>query len=386
MTERPELHLCIATGQNLANLIPALQCSAREVWILQTPSMRASAARLASALKARGLATTRIDFDDNDVTALHSQAEAIAGRLGRRLVAINLTGGTKLMTLALTETLELALATGEGSLPPHLVYTDTVHARLDWLRPAAGSEPMQDILRINDVLLAQGYRRQDGTGGAEDAHWLRTAEERRAVSAFIGQHSRALGRFFGTLNGLARRALDPQGRLREPAQQFEFAPGGKAAELLRIARDAGLVSWNSDTSLNFLSSDSASYLGGGWVEEYVGLKISGARPSEWAPRLRIRNVDTGSTNELDAVVVHRNRALVVECKAARVDGGSTSEWIYKASQLARSVGGALAKALLVSAREFGDADRQRANEYGVDVLCAGDLAELSDYLRRWMAP
>ena len=147
-----------------------------------------------------------------------------------------------------------------------------------------------------------------------------------------------------------------------------------------------MVSWNSDTSLNFLSSDSASYLGGGWVEEYVGLKISGARPSEWAPRLRIRNVDTGSTNELDAVVVHRNRALVVECKAARVDGGSTSEWIYKASQLARSVGGALAKALLVSAREFGDADRQRANEYGVDVLCAGDLAELSDYLRRWMAP
>ncbi|MCX7212140.1 MAG: DUF1887 family CARF protein [Burkholderiales bacterium] len=383
--ERPELHLCIATGQNLANLIPALQCAAREVWILQTPAMHTSAAHLASALKARGVETTRINFADEQVTALHAQAEAVAERLGRRLVAINITGGTKLMTLALTETLELALATGEGSLPPHLVYTDTVRGRLDWLRPAARSEPMQDILRINDVLLAQGYRRQDGTGGAEDAHWLRAAGERRAVTAFMGQHSRTLGRFFGTLNGLAHRALDAAGRLRESAQHFEFAPGGKAAELLRIARDAGLVAWNGDTSLSFLSSDSASYLGGGWVEEYAGLKISGARPSEWAPRLRVKNIDTGSMNELDAVVVHRNRVLVVECKAARVDGGSTSEWIYKASQLARSVGGVLAKALLVSAREFGDADRQRATEYGVDVLCAGDLAGLSDYLRRWMA-
>lgn len=29
--------LCIATGQNLANLIPALQLRPAEVWILATP-------------------------------------------------------------------------------------------------------------------------------------------------------------------------------------------------------------------------------------------------------------------------------------------------------------------------------------------------------------
>jgi hypothetical protein len=33
----PTLHLCIANGQNLANLIPALQCGAQDVRILQAP-------------------------------------------------------------------------------------------------------------------------------------------------------------------------------------------------------------------------------------------------------------------------------------------------------------------------------------------------------------
>ena len=77
-TTPPELHLCIATGQNLANLIPALQCGAREVWILQTPEMHARAGFLASALKARDIAVKRIDFADDDVSTLHTQVSDCA--------------------------------------------------------------------------------------------------------------------------------------------------------------------------------------------------------------------------------------------------------------------------------------------------------------------
>ena len=137
----PELHLCIATGQNLANLIPALQCKAREVWILQTPEMRARAGFLADALKARDIAVQRIDFADDDVTTLHAQAAGIAERLDGRAVTINLTGGTKLMTLALTDTLAEHLATGDAAAQPHMVYTDTKHHRLDWLGPRRAAKP-----------------------------------------------------------------------------------------------------------------------------------------------------------------------------------------------------------------------------------------------------
>ncbi len=383
MPTTPSLHLMIATGQNLANLIPAVQCNAARAWILQTPAMRASAGHLAAALKARGVQVQRIDFDDGDVGTLHAQAEAIALQLDGRPVTINFTGGTKPMTLALTQTLAPHLATGGDATQPHLVYCDTAHQRLDWLAPAARSEPMADVLRIDDVLLAQGYRRQGGSGGAEAAERQRAAQEREAMTRWIGEHIAPLARFFGAMNALAGAALGNGGRF-APEQQLNYPPGGAAVEWLRECHAHGLAHWDGDVQVVFGSAEAARYLGGGWVEDYAALKIAGARAHDHAVSLRVQHVDSDSTNEIDACVVHRNRVLVVECKAAH-PGGSDADWIYKLSQLARAIGGALATPLLLSARALPEAHKQRAREYGVDVLDGADLATLPARLRSWMA-
>jgi hypothetical protein len=236
---RPDLHLCIATGQNLANLIPTIQLAAREVWILQTPAMRASASHLYDALKARGIEVKRIDFADDDVARLHTQCERLAEALDGRPVVVNITGGTKQMTLALTDTLAPHLDTGGAPTALHFVYTDTARQRLDWLRPVATSEPMQDVLRLDDILLAQGYRQQEGSGGAEWARWQRAAEGRVRLTRFLGDNAAKLSRFFGTLNWLAQSALnEPTGPWRA-AQSLDFSPGAQAAAALRLARSRG---------------------------------------------------------------------------------------------------------------------------------------------------
>lgn len=387
--DTPALHLVIATDQNLANLIPALQCKAHEVWVLQTPEMKrkGAAAHLADALKARGVRVERIDFADDDVSTLHAQAEAVARRVGGRAVAINLTGGTKLMTLALVQTLLADLQTEPGAQAPHLVYCDTRHRRLDWLAPSARSEPMQTVLRIDDILLAQGYRRQAGSGGAEAAEWQRQAQDRQTLTRFMGDEARSLGRFYGALNALARNALGEGGKgcAWRPEQLLPFSPGGRPAELLRRARDQGLLHWPDEADMVvFQDTDAARYLGGGWVEELAGMKISGCRPDDWAPRARIQHVDSRATNELDALVVHRNRLLLVECKAARPDGGAMADYIYKAGQLARQVGGTFAHALILSAREPKPEHLQRASEYGVTVLAGAELSQFPAWLREWM--
>lgn len=385
--DTPTLHLVIATDQNLANLIPAFQCKAHEVWVLQTPEMKrkGAAAHLADALKARGVRVERIDFADDDVSTLHAQAEAVARRVGGRAVTINLTGGTKLMTLALVQTLLADLQTEPGAEAPHLVYCDTRHRRLDWLAPQARSEAMQPVLKIDDVLLAQGYRGQGGSGGAGAAEWQRRAGDRSKLTRWLGDRSQDIGRFFGQLNAATQRA-QPQGADGPlvPEQSLDRAPHGAAAELLRQSAGAGLLSWDQGTGIVFLSRDAADYLGGGWVEEYAAGKLAGARANGgWMPRLRIEHVDTHTTNELDGVLVHDNRLLLVECKAAR-SGDRTSDWIYKLAQLARQVGGQLARPLLLSARTMGDADHDRAREYGVDVLDGSELRRLPEYLRAWM--
>jgi hypothetical protein len=386
--DTPGLHLAIATGQNLANLIPALQCGAKEVWVLQTPQMQrnGAAAHLADALKARGVSVRRIDFRDDDVTTLHAQAQSIAQQIGGRAVTINLTGGTKLMTLALVQTLAPDLETAPGACAPHLVYCDTSHRRLDWLAPVARSEAMQPVLKIDDVLLAQGYRSQGGSGGATAAEWQRNADARKVLTRWLGDHSQDIGRFFGQLNAAAQRAqpLAAEGPF-SPEQGLDYVPRKAAADALRQSAGAGLLSWDERSTIVFLSRDAADYLGGGWVEEYAAAKLSGARANGgWMPRLRIEHVDTHTTNELDGALVHDNRLLLVECKAAR-SGDKTADWIYKLAQLARQVGGQLARPLLLSARTLGDADHDRAREYGVDVLDGSELRRLPEYLRAWMS-
>lgn len=380
----PELHLCIATGQNLANLIPALQCGATEVWVLQTPAMKPSASHLSDALRRRGIAVTRIDFADDDIGTLHRQAEWVADSLDGRAVTVNLTGGTKLMTLALVETLAAQLATGGQDTVPHLVYTDTHHQRLDWLKPVPRSEPMQDVLRIDDALFVQGYRRIGGSGGPETARWQRAADARATLTRRMGDEAEALASFFGPLSTVAHRALnEPSGPfLRE--QQFEYPPGGKAKRLFALAHELNLLHWDASTRVVFNDPEAARYFGGGWVEEYVALKVSGLPQKDWVPNLRIEHVDSRATNELDTVLMYRNRMLVVECKAKSTFAGDVSDWIYKLSQLTRGVGGQLARPLLVSARNLADVHRQRAKEYGVDVLDGERVSTLGSYLRRWM--
>jgi phosphosulfolactate phosphohydrolase-like enzyme len=105
------VHVCIATGQNAANFIPLDQLGAKEVWILQTPAMRAGARHLQLALERDGRRIERVEFDDSSPAAITAAAQAVALRLDGREVILHATGGTKLMVLALREGISPAALT-----------------------------------------------------------------------------------------------------------------------------------------------------------------------------------------------------------------------------------------------------------------------------------
>jgi len=43
----------------------------------------------------------------------------------------------------------------------------------------------------------------------------------------------------------------------------------------------------------------------------------------------------------------------------------------------------MATGMYLSAQDIGDADRQRAKEYGVEVFAGDDLRRVSQFLRDW---
>ncbi len=378
----PSLHVCIATGQNLPNLIAALQLEARRVLILETPEMRESAAWLRNALSGRGIACERVPLDDTTPQTLEAGAEAIAERLDGQAVVLNVTGGTKLMALALTERLRL-LDTGAANAL-HVLYVETAKDRLDWLKPGAAMEPMRDVLTLPDILVAYGYRiKSDASRGP----WHDIAAGREGLTQRLGDKADKLAGFFGAINDRARRAL--AGEQFEPAQRLPWTPHGLEAETLDLAEHLGIVTRDKGPGIAFADVAAAEYFGGRWLEEYAMLKLRRTfDDAHWAAGLVAETARDKTENEFDALAVHRNRLLMIECKTARLgrDRDKDSDYLYKLAQLARRVGGILARPLFLSAREIDDEMRLRARENGVDVLAASEIRHLPDYLRKWRDP
>ncbi|MEY4430013.1 MAG: hypothetical protein RLZZ182_2702 [Pseudomonadota bacterium] len=374
----PTVHLCIATGQNAANLIPLEQYDAREIWILQTPAMRERAGHLAQALKRPDRTIVRKDFDDASPKTIQTSATALAMALDGRHVVLHATGGTKLMVLALRDELRL-LEAGNGRLD--VLYADTPRQQVDWLGDDPRSEPMDDVLDLQRMLQVQGYRI---VGDNRHAEAQKRAQTRAAMTRDLGENAARYARGFSTLAFLAGRA-ESDDSVRGLTQTFSYAPGGPLAQLLQKAQELGLVQWDGDIHLTFSSAEVARYFAGGWLEEFVLLKLTGglSKPGRFSCNLQVASGD-GVPNELDAMVIHRNRALLIECKTGR-QTDKASDALYKLAQLRDRLGGSVASALYISAQTIGEEHLQRAAEYRIAVLHGDQVSGVVAHIRDWMA-
>lgn len=295
--------------------------------------------------------------------------------LDGRDVVFHVTGGTKLMVMVINQQLT-NLEAGTGSY--RILYADTQRQTLDWLDRPPKVEVMNDVLTLDELLLLRGYRTTNDTRPAKDQQ---RAAAHADVTRFMGEKAAALKGFFGALNYHGRKAADGDSLM----QEFNYLPGGPGAVLLGKAQQTELLTVNEAINcVTFASREAAEYFAGGWVEEYVFLKLVGiSRPGQYATNVKIVQTQSRTENEIDAILVQHNRSLIIECKAKKQDDAQGA--IYKLGQLVKQVGGLMSRGLYVSARQVSEADRSRAREYGIDVLAAEELSGINQYLRDWAA-
>jgi hypothetical protein len=374
----PVVHVCIATGQNAANLIPLEQLDAREVWILQTPEMKTNASHLKTVLKREDRCIERIDFDDRSPAALVRAAEDLAIRLDGRDVILHVTGGTKLMVLALSEQLRL-IGTNASAGSLQTLYVDTMKQQFAWLGESPRTEPMNDVLNLTQMLLVQGYRI---VGDNRHAEAQKRAQTRASLTRELGEGSATYAEVLSTLNWAARQAADEKAGDEDLIQRLKKRPSKKLTTLLDHAKSAGMLSYHED-SISFTDKQSAAYLCGGWLEEFVLLKLTGMIQSgRFSSNLKIESSGDKVRNEIDAMVIHRNRALIIECKTGR-QGEKDADRIYKLAKLRDQLGGSVASALYLSAQQVDREVLRRAGEYRVDVLCHQGVSDFVAWLRNW---
>lgn len=385
-----EVHVGIVSAEPLGNLIPALIDRPTRFVALASDTARRSGQheRLRAALESEGIACEVLPLPE-DGPGLRTRATELAAAFSEGGAALNATGGTKPMSLALTD------AFRRRGRP--VFYCDTGRrVRLDL---NSGTEtPLAPVLTMRTALLAQGAVVRSIE--SESADWLGYAHRRAELAQWLVSYFPALEALFDELDTMGKAALDARGENLRDAEQpfpsgstFTGPQAAKRREALGRMAVAGLIEQRADnTRLKFRSAEAARWLRGRWFECWAWKVAQAARPQQCFAGVQVNWQGTATrqlgANEFDLVLLHANRMLVGECKTGKF-GRDTAEHeqdvLNTLESLGRHAAGVLGLRIVLSARRLGEAAHDRAQRYGIVLLDGERVREFGERVEKWVS-
>lgn len=381
-----KIHIVIVSEQMLANLIPALMERPDKVYMVCSEEMtkRGLDQRLFRLLAQEAISAEICHgAPDTGMKNIQEFALQLAGNIeenhqGEEII-LNATGGNKLMSLGFVDVFR--------DVASRIIYTDTRHGYIEILPDVKGIAndpiPMTDVLNVRSYLAAQGFRFERALSDNPD--FCEKATLRKAACKHLGKNAAQIQDFIGALNRLANKALDRDGNLVEPHQDFSQTPRGNWAVSLKILSNAELLKWQEGTcEILFIDEERTRFLNGGWLEEYAWHIVKDEHVFD--TKLSVEGCwdkTQKSDNEFDVLACHRNQLLFIECKTLRHHDESDSELAYKAESLSKAARGLFGETWLLSAREPSPTLHERAKRARIRVLGPNQLPNLRSYVQSW---
>lgn len=369
-------HLILVSAQPIPNLTPMLdeEIKPKKVLMLVSPDMRDRAQALENIFKPRGIAVQHYVINDPwDATQISDTVFGILDKFPDGEIALNATGGTKLMSIAAYEAFRLADA------PIYYVHPEL--DRLLWLSPKQPSHELADRLKLKDYLTAYG---------AEQVEIPDTGQSvTPAIQALTKDILSGIERYadeLATINYYALKADNPLLRV-----EIEQGPQSKPLlwELMERFEQAGVCRINGHT-LQFPDESSRFIANGGWLEMHTYLICTRLKKEcaiqDVACNITIQRQPAGKTtvkNEIDVGLIHNNRLHLIECKTKRFE--KDADVLYKLDSLRDLIGGLQGRAMLVSFNTLDKSSRARAKELNIALCCKTELTSLRQHLQSWLA-
>jgi len=370
------VHILLVSDQAAPSLLPALDPALKpaEAILMVSAKMQARADALEKVLSEAGVKTTRVALEnEHDFGKLENALLEVASTREGQAIALNVTGGTKLMALAAQS---VALAAGWS-----VFYVDVDTDEVIWLGKDARRQPLTQQLRLRHYLLGYGFSLDEGIERPQPSQC-----HDDLLSTLITQVG-SLEQALGQLNWLAQQAEEKKHlQVMLSAQQQDSR---NLEALLRIFEDAGVLSVQGET-LNFTNEAERGFAKGGWLELYVFRTVS-ALTEDLGLRDKAANLvvldKSGVKNELDVAFMAKNRLFVIECKTARMDkpeAPKANDTLFKLSEICRRVGGLGTRGMLASYRPLGEAEKRLAGALGIKLVCGAELARLDEKIKAWV--
>jgi hypothetical protein len=317
------------------------------------------------------------EFDLIDLEQKFNQWQAAVSENYRFVV--NLTGGTKMMSIAALDLFR--------EYPSEMVYVPI--PKNEFIIPfpkrrPRPAEPLTTRLTVEQYLCAYGleiinrhrlpkYRQQA----------LSRQETSRFILSAYRQLKPLLQWFSGNLRSIPQKQREKGVDFCQP-DDFSEPHQEELLTRLEFVRETSFIRKS-------LKKDEINYLMGGWLEERLFLALQEALPPHADIQLNVIFKDRrGNQNELDVAFTLGNRLYLVECKSLEPparEGGFT-DFIYKLGALRQQFGLTPAGLLATTASEILDNAgkvkvqiEERARQFNLTLLPLLLTPNLEDFLR-----
>lgn len=369
-----KVQICLVSEQAAANLLAALDPALKpeKAVLVVTGKMKARADALEAVLKENGIKVERMPLEnEHEYHAMENAMLGLAASLGGDDIALNITGGTKLMS-------HVAQAVAQREWRIFYVNADT--DRVTWLH---GNAPPPE--KLTEQLRLRHYLRAYGFDLPEAPRRPTPGPDRRDLVSELAHKAGRYDDCVADLNSLAQHARDLTVTLSEKQRQESHL-----VDLLKRLEDIGCLTVLGGGKVRFSTKDDVQFVGGGWLEEHVATVVQGVQKElairDWASNLEVLTSD-GVKNELDILFMARNRLFTIECKTGWLDRGArekANNTLFKLAEVSRRIGGSERRAMLVSYRALDTHERDLAKALGIEVVAEHGIPKLPARLKTWV--
>lgn len=385
------VHVCFATGQPDANLLPVLQQTKKKlekVIMLATPSMAKNAQWFKEALHNKVIVEIVSLQSDLDINEIHDVLLNILTEHEGKVI-VNITGGTKLMAVsAFSVCASLGVPFFYSDLQSFKqYYFEDLPLKLE--RPHSvetiGQEIMETGRYLNIFLRARGFQ------PSNIQEWNAFSSQEKEYADFImhrctDERKKRLMSGIKLLNRAAAEVYNDKSSLGFPIELTDDLNW-----FLDEITKYGWVKYEKKPSektgnLKFANREISGFLAGRWFEQYcaqaireLGLKI----------RTFHGEVDKeGIRNELDVIFLYKGKLHLIEVKTANLKNNpKAQDVLHKLNSLRQYLGGYSAKTCLISLEKISTSAKGRAEVN--NIMCiegvAGGEDRIKQQLKEWIS-
>lgn len=385
-----KIQICLVSQQAAANLLPALDPTFKpeKVILVVTQKMRRQAENLQAVLRETVGKVEQLQLsNEQDYSQTQNELLELASELEGETVSLNITGGTKLMSVAAQS---VAALSGWA-----MFYVDADTDQIIDLATPTGQPPRAPHA-ISQQLKLRHYLRSYGFDLTHKPQRIQANAEQEKLTRKLVTQVSSLEGSIGALNGLAQVA-EQRNSLSVELQGWQITDISLDVLLRYFEEDSGALKRVKNT-LQFTDRAARDFVKGGWLELHAIQaihRVTGPlKIRDKAIGLEVQDLGTNTKNELDIAFMARNRLFVIECKTARIDkpqsgdkdAPKANDTLFKLAENCRRIGGLGTQGMLVSYRKLREPELKLADALKIQVVAGADIARLDEKIKAWVSP